>query len=151
MSSNEQEALRLASGKENSQVTRHVLAWLNTFPDLPVELVDYEMLKPDVPGMAVTVPQGAAIRRRFILGGHEAEFAFGLIYRLKTGDNVDMRLKAVELLDRMGDYAAAHLPGPIDKLWPIRLEISARANLMGRYDNDDEDYQILLKLIYEVM
>ncbi len=151
MNSNGQKALPLASGEENSQVTRHVLAWLNTFPDLPVELVDYEMLKPDVPGMAVTVPQGAAIRRRFILGGHEAEFAFGLIYRLKTGDNVDMRLKAVELLDRMGDYAAAHLPGPIDKLCPIRLEISARANLMGRYDNDDEDYQILLKLIYEVI
>lgn len=151
MNSKEQKALPLASGEENNKITRHVLAWLNTFPDLPVKLVDYEMLKPDMPGMAITVPQGAAIRRSYILGGHEAEYGFGLLYRLKTGDNVDMRLKAVELLDRMGDYAAAHLPGPIDKVQPMKVEISSRATLLERYDNCDEDYLILLKLIYEVI
>lgn len=151
MNSNNQKALPLASGEENSQITRHVLAWLNTFPELPVELVDYEMLRPDVPGMAITVPEGAAIRKHYILGGHEAEFAFGLMYRLKTGDNVDKRLQAVELLDRLGDHAAAHLPEAIDGVQPRRVEVTARATLAARYENDDEDFQILLKLIYEVM
>lgn len=149
MNSENQKALPLASGEENSQITRKVLTWLNSFPGLPVPLVDYEMLEDDKPGMAVTVPQGAAIRTKYVYGGHQAEFAFGLIYRTKTGGDVDKRLQAVELLDRLGDHAAASLPEIGEDARPLRVEVSARANLAARYENEDEDYQILLKLIYE--
>lgn len=151
MKSDKQKPLTLASGEENSRITRQIMVWMNSFPSLPVKLVDYEMLAPDVPGMAVTVPQGAAIRRRYILGGHEAEFPFTLLYRLKPGDNADQRLEAVELLDGLGDYAVSHLPNLGPEARAKQAQVLARANLFARYENGDEDYQILLKIIYEVI
>lgn len=151
MSSKEQKPLPLASGEENSRITRQVLVWVNGFPGLPVDLVDFEMLAPDRPGMAVTVPQGAAIRRRYILGGHEGELAFGLVYRLAPGSDVDQRLRAMELLDRLGDYAVAHPPDTGPHAITRRAETEGRAALTARYENGDEDYQILLKIIYEVI
>lgn len=144
----ENKALPLASGEENTEITRQVLAWLNSFPGLPVALIDFENLQADKECMAISVPTGAAIRRRYILGGHEGEFAFSLLYRCKA-NTVDKRLNAVEILDRIGDQAAASFPDLGQDSRARRLEITARAALIGRDNNGDEDYQILLKLIYE--
>lgn len=146
--SSENKSLPLASGEENTEITRRVLAWMNSFPGLPVALIDFENLQADKEGMAISVPTGAAIRRRYILGGHEGEFAFSLLYRCKP-ETVDARLKAVELLDRIGDQAASSLPDLGADSQARRWEITARAALINRNDNGDEDYQILLKLIYE--
>ena len=145
-----EKTLPLASGEENSRITRQVLAWLNRFPGLPVPLVDFEMLVPDQAGMAITVPQGAAIRKRYILGGHQGEFSFALVYRLKP-ESPDARLQAVERLDKLGDHAAASRPDIGPEARALGTEVTARATLAARYENGDEDYQILLKLLYEVI
>ena len=146
----ENKPLPLASGEENSEITRRVLGWLNGFPGLPVKLIDFENLQADRECMALHIPTGAAIRKRYILGGHQGELSFILIYRCKP-DTVDKRLKAVELLDALGDQAAANLPGLNlgSDTRALGIEVTTRAALAGRNDNGDEEFQIFLKLIYE--
>lgn len=145
----------LASRAEEDMVSRRVMVWVNEFPDLPPDIYDgtilYEQLKDDTPCMALSAIQGTYITRRYITGGHQAEYQFKVIYRIKPGNSMDKRLKADELLDRFGDWASSDKPDLGENINVIRVEQNTRSALFGAYDNGDEDHQILMTLLYEVI
>lgn len=136
---------------EQEQVSRGLLAWLNQYPDFPAEVkrFDFEYLDDNKPGMALSTIQGTYIIKRYVGGDYTAEYQFKLIYRGQPTTNGD-RLKMDEVLDAIGDWAAHRRDGPdigAGKRMQ-RMTVNARSSLFGRYDNGDEDHQILMTLNY---
>lgn len=102
--------------------------------------------------MALSTIQAAYIVKKYILGGYQAEYQFKVIYRMKPGNSNDKRLKADELLNALGDWAASEAPPDIgDGRRVIRIEPTTRSSLFAVYENGDEDHQILMKMNYEVI
>lgn len=145
----------LVAREEQDKISRNVLVWLNTFPDLPIgiDLIRYEELKDDVVGMALSTIQGTYILQRYILGGYKAEYQFKVIYRLNPGTSMDKRLKADELLDRLGAWARDNKNDLQlgDGIHVLSVEPTTRSSLFAMYENGDEDHQILMNLTYEVI
>lgn len=141
----------LVEAEEEAQISRKVLVWLNTFPDKPVDFINYEYLKNDTVCMALSTIQGTYIVTRYILGGYVAEYQFKLIYRIRPGNSMDKRLKADELLDDLGDWASRRKPDIGEGIRVIRTEPTTRSSLFAVYENGDEDHQIFMKLTYEVI
>lgn len=135
---------------EEQRISRAMMAWVNTYPNLPVGIVNFEQLKADASSMALSTIQAAYIVRRYIYGGHKGEYQFKIIYRIKPGSSNDARLKADELLDAIGDWAASNYPSLGNGVRVVRLEATTRSSLFAVYENGDEDHQILMRLIYEV-
>lgn len=137
---------------ENDRISRNVLIWLNTFLDIPVDAITYESLKADAESMALSTIPGTFITQEYITGDREAEYQFKVIYRLKPGRSMDMRLKADELLDHMGDWAVE--PDVISTLdlgkgrEPVNVEVASRSSEFGRYEDGWEDHQIIIRLTY---
>ena len=88
------------------------MVWVNSFSDddLPAATINYEFLAADSASVALSVIQGAYITRRYLLGGHEAEYQFKIIARIKPGGSNDKRLKADAVLNRFGDWAMQNYP-----------------------------------------
>lgn len=141
----------LVSSTEEQKISRAVMAWVNTYPGLPVGIVNYEQLKADAVSMALATIQGAYLLRRYILGGHKAEYQFKIIYRLKPGTSNDARLKADELLNAIGDWAVENPPDLGEGIRVLSVEAPTRGAFFAMYENGDEDHQILMKLTYEVI
>ena len=141
----------LVAAEEESRISRAMMAWVNTYPNLPVGIVNFEQLVADAECMALSTIQAAYIVRRFILGGHQGEYQFKLIYRLKPVKSNDARLKADELLNAIGDWAADNYPSIGEDVRVVKLEATTRSSLFAVYENGDEDHQILMRLIYEVI
>ena len=128
-------------------MSRKLLVWLNKFPDKPVDFIRFEFLPADAEAMALSTIQAA-----YILCGYQAEYQFKVIYRMKPGNSNDKRLKADELLNALGDWAASETPPDIgDGRRVIRIEPTTRSSLFAVYENGDEDHQILMKMSYEVI
>lgn len=127
-----------------------MMAWINTYPNLPTGIVNFEQLKADASSMALSTIQAAYIVQRYIYGGHKGEYQFKIIYRIKPGSSNDARLKADELLNAIGDWAASNYPSLGNGVRVVRLEATTRSSLFAVYENGDEDHQILMRLIYEV-
>lgn len=136
---------------EQEQVSRGLLAWLNQYPSFPagVRRFDFEFLEEDKPCMALSTIQGTYITKRYIGGDYRAEYQFKLIYRGQPTTNGD-RLKMDEVLDAIGDWAAHRRDKPDigDNKQMQRMTVNARSSLFGRYDNGDEDHQILMTMRY---
>jgi len=149
---NNSQPLAFVEQSEEEQLSRSVLIWLNTFPGLPelVKKIGYEALEPDTACMALSAIQGAYITKRFILGGHQAVYPFKIIYRLKPGKSQDASLKADEFLDKLGVWAWRNKPD-LSPLHVLRVEQTEKAAVFAKYENGDEDHQILMKLTYEVI
>ena len=144
------------SAAEEDQVSRKLLAWLNTFPDKPVDLIRFEFLPADTAAMALSTIQAAYIVQKYILGGYQAEYQFKVIYRMKPGNSNDKRLKADEMLNALGDWAELfggvnNVPFIGEGKRVIRIEPTTRSSLFAVYENGDEDHQILMKMNYEVI
>ena len=142
--------LSFTTKAEQDMISRNVLIWINTFPEKPVDIIRYEYLVPDQEGMALSTIQGAYITQRDVLGNYQAEYQFKVIYRIKPGTSNDRRLQADELLNRLGDWATENSPDLGEGIEVIQVETTARASYFDAYENGDEDYQILMKLTYEV-
>ena len=82
--------------------------------------------------------------------GHQAEYQFKIIYRIKPGNSNDKRLSADELLNRFGDWARAESPDLGEGVKPLRIEPTTQSSKFAAYEDGYEDYQILMKLTYEV-
>lgn len=149
----ENKPLTFVAQKEEEKISRNVLIWLNTSPYIPetVDTIRYETLNADATNMAMSTIQGAVITQRYILGGHQAEHQFKIIYRVKPGRSMDARLKADELLDRLGVWASRNKPNLGEDIRVIRVEPTTQSSLFAIYENGDEDHQILMKLTYEVI
>lgn len=141
---------KTVSAAEEDQVSRKLLAWLNTFPERPVDLIRFEFLPADTEAMAMSTIQAAYIVSKYILGGHLAEYQFKVIYRVKPGNSIDKRLKADELLNALGDWTVGQRPDIGDGKRVVSIEPTTRSSLFAVYENGDEDHQILMKMNYEV-
>ena len=140
---------KAVSAAEEDQVSRKLLVWLNTYPELPVDLIRFEF-PADTSAMAMSTIQAAYIVRKYITGGYVSEYQFKIIYRVKPGNSNDKRLKADELLNAIGDWANGQKPDIGEDKRVISMEPTTRSSLFAMYENGDEDHQILMKMNYEV-
>lgn len=147
------ENVSLVSSGEQEQISRLLLAWLNGYPDKPVTVINYEFLKDGEPGMALSTIQAAYKTKQYILGGYQGQYQFKIIYRVQPGNSNNNRLKADELLNSFGDWVSANgtLPNLGDGIRCLKVEATTRSSLFGRYENGDEDHQILMNMFYEVI
>lgn len=153
--------LPLVAAEEEDKISRNVLIWLNTFPDIPDSVlagnpmtpINFEFLTDNRPCMALSTIQSPYILERYILGGYKAEYQFKVIYRIipGTASSPDKRLKADELLDRLGDWALQGKPDLGPGIRALKVEATTRSSLFAMYENGDEDHQILMKMTYEVI
>lgn len=140
----------LASPSQTDDLTRQVLIWLSGYEGLPVDIIRPEpMLAAKETGMEITVIQNA-ITRRYIYGGYQGEYQFGIFYRLVKPTGMSERLEAMQTLNKLGDYAVTTRPD-WENVRFVKCEVTDGAKLYAPYENGDEDYQILLKLTYEVI
>lgn len=151
----ENKPVLLVEKSEEDQVSRNMVVWANTFPDLPDNLagdpaINFEYLVADFPCMALSTIQSTRIVKPYILGGYQAEYQFKIIYRIKPGNSIDKRLKADEILDHFGDWARTQRPHIGDNMRVLRIEATTRSSMFAVYENGDEDHQILMKMTYEV-
>ena len=144
---------KLVSSEEEQDISRKMMVWVNSFSDddLPAATINYEFLTADSASVALSVIQGAYITRRYLLGGHEAEYQFKIIARIKLGGSNDKRLKADAVLNRFGDWAMKNYPSLGDGVRVRRMEAVSRAAVFAVYQDGWEDHQILMKMKYEVI
>lgn len=149
--SSEDRPLEFVTAKEEDQISRKLLGWLNTFPEIPLSIsrVDYEFMDAKKESMALSLVQSTYIIERFIDDSYIAEYQFKLIYRVKP-HNPDLRLKADELLDALGDWASSQKPDIGEGLKVREMEQTARSSLFARMEDDWEDHQIFMRMTYEV-
>lgn len=145
----------LVAAEEVDKISRSMLVWANTFPDKPVTVIKYEFLdvdeiSGDETGMALSTIQGTYITRQYIIGGYQAEYQFKLIYRIKPGNSNDKRLQADEMLNRFGDWARTQKPDLGEGINAINVEPTTQSSKFAAYEDGYEDYQILMRLTYEV-
>lgn len=144
---------KLVSAEEEQDISRKMIIWANSFSDdeMPAAMINYEFLAADSASAALSVVQGAYITRKYILGGHEAEYQFKIVLRIIPGTSNDKRLKADAVLNRFGDWAMQNPPALGGGMRVRRMEVSSRAAMFARYEDGTEDHQILMKLTYEVI
>lgn len=138
------------SNAETDNVSRSMLAWLNSYPQKPVDLIAYEFLDTDKPSMALSTIQGAYKTKQYITGGYVAQYQFKVIYRVQAASNND-RLNADETLNAMGDWMADRANAPDIGFRVLRVVCDSRSSLFAAYENGDEDHQILMTMTYEVI
>lgn len=142
------------TASERNGVDRQIMIWANTFPDIPegIMLINYEYFASKTVGMGLSAVQGAYIAKRYIYGGHIAEYDFEVHYQIKpSGTDNDARLKAVELLNSFGEWAESNWPELGDGLQALELRTTSGASYLGATSDYYEDYMIPLKLTYEVI
>ena len=132
-----------------------MLVWANTFPDKPVAVIKYEFLDiedaaGDETAMALSTIQGTYITRQYIVGGYQAEYQFKLISRIKPGNSNNKRLQADEMLNCFGDWARTQKPDLGEGINALKVEPTTQSSKFAAYEDGYEDYQILMKLTYEV-
>lgn len=145
--------MMLASSSEKADLDRLMLIWANRFPGIPenVDLIKYEYFAAKTVGMALSSAQGAVITKKYICGGHQAEYPFEIHYQIPPpGTSDDKRLKAVEVLNKFADWAQMQRPDIGEGRRALRVETSAFASYLGATSDQYEDYMVQLKLIYEV-
>ena len=149
--SSEDKPIEFVPAKEEDQISRKLLAWLNTFPDIPlsIDLIDYEFMDAGAPGMSMSLVQSAYVVERFIHGPYTAEYQFKIIYRTKPS-SPGGRLDADEMLDALGGWAAGQTPDIGEGLEVQELEQTTRSSLFARIEGGWEDHQIFFRMTYLV-
>ena len=134
------------AAEEADKISRSMSVWANTFPGKPVAVIRYEFLDidektGDETAMALSTIQGTYITRRYILGGYQAEYQFKIN---------DKRLQADEMLNRFGDWAMTQKPDLGEGINALKVEPTTQSSKFAEYEDGYEDYQILMRLTYEV-
>lgn len=140
----------LVSTQEQENISRALLLWLNEFPEKPVYAINFEYLPEDEPGMALSTVQEAYRVKSYVRGGYQGQYQFKLIYRVQPGNSNNNRLEADEVLNAIGDWAAARrdFPDIGPNKYIQRIQTNTRAAMFARYEGGDEDHQILMTMDY---
>lgn len=140
----------LVSASEQTEISRAVLIWLNTYEAIP-RRIDFEYLG-KTSGICLSVIQAAFKTRQYINGGYQAQFQFQIVQRI-IADDVDKRLKADEDLNKLGEWQEQNISTLAlpSGLINARVKRDMAAALMARYDNNAEDHSISMTLTYEVI
>lgn len=142
---------RLVSYQEGDHISRELLIWANTFPEKPVDVITFEFsdIEPGYESaMLLSNIQSPHILEPYLRNSYKAEYQFKIVYRIKPGVSNDKRLKADELLNQFGDWAATQKPNLGEDIQTIRVEQTTLASKFAAYEDGYEDYQILMKLTY---
>lgn len=146
----------LVKAEEEDQVSRNLLAWLRKYQNLPpgVSTIKFEELEDDRVSMAMSTIQGTYIISTDITGAYTAEYQFKIIYRAQPSTDGD-RLKMDEVLNSIGDWAERESKDSPPDIGIGRkvesIKTATRSSLFGRYENGDEDHQIIMLLTYSVI
>ena len=89
-------------------------------------------------------------KERISPSGYQAEYQFKIIYRIKPGSSNDKRLQADEMLNHFGDWARTQHPDLGDGINALKVEPTTQSSKFAAYEDGYEDYQILMRLAYEV-
>lgn len=140
----------LVSSNERNKIRRILLAWLNTYPDLPAR-IDYEFLSTNSDSMMLSTIQAAYKVQQYIDGGYVAQYQFRIVYRFNPSDN-NSRLAADELLNELGEWAENKSNWPlIEGVLIQNIQMDSDSALFATYDDGSRDHQILMSLNYEVI
>ena len=142
---------RLVAQQEEDGISRNVLVWLNSYTDLPVDVIRHELLNADETGMILSVIPGTYITQRYIYGGHRAQYDFAVIYRFKPGNSIDKRLKAEAELNAFADWLTDNKPNLGDNISVVSVQQITRAAMTVAHENGDEDYQFSMRITYEII
>lgn len=141
-----------AAAFDEEEIGRNLTSWINTFPDLPDDMykgaILYEFLPANTTAMSLSTVQGTYITQPDIIGGYEAEYQFKIIYRIRPGDNINSRLEADELLNKLGEWATVNDPALGESIHVTRIEQITRSSVFANYEDGYQDHQIFLKLNY---
>ena len=133
------------TAREQDSISRAVLSWLKKHnPD-----IEFEYLPPERSGMSLTTIQGAYKTAQYIDGSYEAQYQFGILYRSLPTDSEE-RLDAESELNKLGEWAEENWPDLGDEKNVTTVQRTSSASLLARYDDNVEDYQILMTMEYEV-
>ena len=148
----ESKEIKLVSEEEQGLITRKLLSAIGLLAaEIPIRL-NYEYLESNGPSMALSIIQGAykVPGGEYIDGGYKAQVQFKVIYRAQPKTN-DGRLDMDEVLNQLG---AKLTTSEIDLGYGIlfgKIQFDSRSSLFDRYENGDEDHQILMTMTYEVI
>ena len=138
---------------EAEQIARMIRAWLNTYPDKPMRMVDVEFLG-ETSGLAITTTQAAYKVRRYITGGYQAQYQFAILYQT-IPQTANERLEADEVLNNYAAWAISSAGTDLPARMPTgcrfnRLTQNTIAALLARDETGTEVHQITFTLLYEV-
>lgn len=150
ISTDREREMPLVDRDEEDTVTRKILVWLNTCPDLPVSIVAYEAIQPDCQSLSLSVSQGTRIIEQDIIGGYTAEFQALLISRVQSGESMDARLQADETLEKIARWAKRSWPDLGSPIQVRDVEVRDRAAVAAQFESGDEDHTITLAVQYYV-
>lgn len=130
-------------------ISRRLLIWLNKWPDKPLP-VNFDFLDTDSPGMSLATIQGAYKLQPYIRGGYLGRYQFKIIYRVQPGNSNNNRLRADEVLDAFGEWAAKTRPYPDigEGKTVMSIDINSPAAMFAPYEDGSEDHQILMTMDY---
>ena len=133
---------------EAEQIARAVRAWLNTYSEKPVRMVDVEYLG-DGTSLTISTVQTAYKTRRYITGGYQAQYQFTILYQT-IPTTANERLEMDEVLNNYAAWVESTKPELPSNCRFIRCTRNTNAALLGRDANGSEVHQILFTLLYEV-
>ncbi len=132
-------------------LNRLLLIWLSGYTDIPALIKPEPMLAAKETGLELTTIKNSMGSPDITGERWEGEYQFGIIYRIVKPSGADERLKAVQDLNRLGNYASTTVPDLGEHISFIECNVAQQAALLYPWGNGDEDYQILLNLKYEVI
>lgn len=141
----------LVAQQEEDGISRSVLIWLNSYENLPVDVIKHEILNADEAGMILSVIPGTYITQRYIYGGHRAEYNFAVVYRFKPGNSIDKRLKAESDMNAFADWLTENKPNLGNNISVVSVQQMTRAAMVVPHENGDEDYQFSIRITYEII
>lgn len=137
---------------EQTQISRALIIWLNSFPELPagVKKLSFQSLPKTGPAMSMGGLTGAVKTAEYIDGSYEAQYPFAIVYRVIPKDD-DARLNAQSILNDFGEWMEQQSDYPNIGTGRTVTEISRTSTpgLAYRDDAGNEDYQGLYVLKYE--
>lgn len=143
----ERQEPRLVSQAEEEKVCRRIVVWLNTCPECAGKV---SMLAPGVESFTAVPGDDTRVLEQNIIGGYTAEFTALVVYRIRPGDSIDRRLRADELLERIGMWALENPPDLGAGITAQEVMIPGRASTAVQFENGDEDHQINISVRYYV-